>query len=46
MKDRRLLMENDSGDFSIRHQCNLLGVYRGGLYYTPGTETEDNLNHY
>jgi putative transposase len=44
MKDRRLLIENDSGDFSIRHQCNLLGVCRGGLYYTPGTETEDNLN--
>ena len=44
VKDRKLLIDNDSADFSIRHQCHLLGICRSGLYYIPGTETEDNLS--
>jgi hypothetical protein len=30
-------------DFSIRRQCELLGVNRAGLYYQPRGESEENL---
>jgi putative transposase len=30
-------------DLSIRRQCELLGVNRGGLYYQPRGESEENL---
>jgi putative transposase len=44
MKERKLLICNDVADFSIRQQCSLFGVCRSGLYYTSGTETDENLN--
>jgi putative transposase len=28
---------------SIRHQCEILGITRGGFYYEPCPETEENL---
>ena len=28
---------------SVRRQCELLGVTRSGLYYTPAAETPENL---
>jgi putative transposase len=30
-------------DFSIRRQCELLGVNRAGLYHQPRGESEENL---
>jgi len=30
-------------DLSVRHQCELLGVNRAGLYYQPRGESEENL---
>jgi putative transposase len=30
-------------DFSVRRQCELLGVNRAGLYYQPRGESEENL---
>ncbi len=32
-EDRRILIEPDHGELSIRKQCNLLGVNRSSLYY-------------
>ena len=36
-------MELAHPDLSIRRQCELLGVNRGGLYYQPRGESEENL---
>ena len=30
-------------DYSIRRQCRLAGVSRGGYYYQPSSESEENL---
>jgi putative transposase len=36
-------VERDHPDVSIRRQCELLGVNRGGLYYRPVGESEENV---
>lgn len=36
------MIEKDS-ELSIRRQCELLGLHRSGLYYTPSPESEENL---
>ena len=36
------MIERDS-ELSIRRQCELLGVHRSGLYYTPSPESAENL---
>ena len=36
------MIEKDN-ELSIRHQCKLLGLHRSGLYYTPSTESAENL---
>lgn len=36
-------MDPEDGDFSVRRQCELLGVTRSGLYYRPVGESEENL---
>lgn len=38
----RLVDQNDQL-FSIRQQCDLLSVNRSNFYYTPATETNENL---
>ena len=43
MKERKAMIESGTGETSIRRQCGLLGVCRSGLYYTPSTESEENL---
>jgi putative transposase len=40
---KRLLIERDHPEISIRRQCELLGLNRASLYYTPAGETEFNL---
>jgi len=42
MKERQQMVQRNH-KLSIRNQCCLLGVHRGGLYYQPVQETEDNL---
>lgn len=41
--DLRLLVDRDHAEFSVRRQCELLGVNRSGLYYEPVGESEENL---
>ena len=41
-KEREMCIEKESG-LSVRHQCVLLGLCRGTLYYTPSMESEENL---
>ncbi len=36
-------MDRDHPDISVRRQCDLLGVGRAGLYYSPLGESEENL---
>ena len=36
-------MDRDQAEFSVRRQCELLGVNRSGLYYQPVGESEENL---
>jgi putative transposase len=40
---RRLLVEPDHAEISVRRQCDLLGVNRSGLYYQPVGENAENL---
>ena len=42
MKERLDLIAPTDG-VSIRKQCDLLGVYRSGLYYKPTEESQENL---
>ena len=42
-EDRRPLVDHDHASISIRRQCDLLGVNRASLYYTPVGENEENL---
>ena len=37
------MIELNHPDLSIRRQCELLGLSRSTFYYTPATESEDNL---
>jgi putative transposase len=41
--DLRWLVDRDHAEFSVRRQCELLGVNRSGLYYEPVGESEENL---
>ena len=43
MSKRRLWVEPDHAEISMRRQCDLLGVNRSGLYYQPVGESEENL---
>jgi putative transposase len=36
-------VDRDHGAISVRRQCDLLGVNRASLYYTPLGESEENL---
>lgn len=40
---QRCLVEYDDNNISVRRQCELLGINRSSLYYTPTPETEENL---
>jgi len=44
MNERRTMIDNEFQGVSIRRQCALLDICRSGLYYTPSTETEENLS--
>jgi len=37
------MVDIETGNVSVRRQCDLLSVSRSGLYYTPSVETEENL---
>jgi putative transposase len=37
------MIERDHAKLSVRRQCELLGLWRSGLYYEPEPEPEDNL---
>lgn len=43
MKERRSMVAFDDEAMSIVRQCELLSLYRSGLYYTPSEETGENL---
>jgi putative transposase len=36
-------VEPEHEHISLRRQCQLLGLHRGGLYYQPQTESDENL---
>jgi putative transposase len=38
-----MMIEAINAEISVRRQCELLGLNRSTLYYTPATETEFNL---
>jgi putative transposase len=40
---KRLLIERDHPEISVRRQCELLGLNRSSLYYEPAGESEYNL---
>jgi putative transposase len=42
-EDLRELVDRGHAEISLRRQCELLGVNRSGLYYTPVGESEENL---
>jgi putative transposase len=42
MKERKQMV-NREHKLSVRSQCCLLGIHRGGLYYHPVKEKEENL---
>ena len=41
MKERKAMVSKE--ELSVRQQCDLLGLCRTSLYYTPSVETEENL---
>lgn len=43
LKERKALLEQGSV-FSLRQQCELLGINRSSLYYRPMGESEENLH--
>ncbi|MGH8648768.1 MAG: IS3 family transposase, partial [Burkholderiales bacterium] len=43
IEERRRLVEEGHPDFSVRRQCELLGVNRSGLYYERVGESSENL---
>jgi len=40
---RRLMVDRDNGAFSICYQCDLLGIARSSLYYTPSRASDKDL---
>lgn len=42
-KESREMCVEKEHKLSVRHQCLLLGLCRGSIYYTPSTESEENL---
>jgi putative transposase len=42
-EDRRLLVESEHPDLSIRRQCELLGLNRSTFYYEPSGATPEDL---
>jgi putative transposase len=42
-EDRRLLVEVDHPELSVRHQCELLGLNRSTFYYEPTGATPEDL---
>jgi len=42
-EQRRLLVEPEHAEISLRRQCELLGVNRSSLYYQPAGESKENL---
>src|SRR5690606_21452097 len=42
LSDRRAMI-TPSHKLSVRRQCELLDLYRSGIYYTPVGESEENL---
>ena len=42
-EQRRLLVEPEHAEISLRRQCELLGVNRSSLYYEPAGESPENL---
>lgn len=43
MKERQALVKNEH-KLSVRRQCTLLEIHRGGLYYQPVQEKQENLD--
>jgi putative transposase len=43
MIERKNMIERSVQHTSMRNQCSLLSVSRSGLYYTPSSETGENL---
>ena len=37
------MIDESIAKISVRRQCELIGLHRSGLYYTPSLETEENL---
>ena len=44
IEDRRSMIEPGHNHLSVEKQCNLLQIHRSGVYYTPATESEENLH--
>jgi putative transposase len=40
---KRVLVEEEHPQLSVRRQCELLGLNRSSYYYEPATETKENL---
>jgi putative transposase len=43
LETRRLMVERDEGSMSICYQCELLGIARSSLYYTPSKTSNKDL---
>lgn len=43
LPERRGMVEMDHPKLSIKNQCELLDIHRSGLYYTPTSESKENL---
>ena len=41
---RRLFVDSNQGQLSIRRQCELLNIHRSGVYYQPHPESDFNLS--
>ena len=37
------MIDPQDGEFSLRRQCERLGINRSSLYYPPVAESEENL---
>src|ERR1035437_1170813 len=44
VSDRRTMIESENNRLSIVKQCNLLQIHRSGYYFTPATESLENLH--
>ncbi len=43
VEERRRLIEPESGELSIRSQCELLGLHRSNYYYEPVKISEETV---